>query len=134
MTLRESVISLVDDARIVLDIPRTHVFAYAAESGLTRNWLRERYYGRAVVVPQDLVVVQALVQAMIRSKGRKPMNAAEIERPQVGGDVEGRLVEYADAVADMCLACCGYATEPKCWDSTCPLRSVSPLQLEGVKA
>ena len=134
MTLRDSIISLVDDARIVLDIPRTHVFAYAAESGRTRNWLRERYYGRANPTPGDLVVVQALVQAMIKSKGRKPMNAVDVERPQVGGDVEGRLVEYADAVADMCLACCGYATEPKCWDSTCPLRPVSPLPLERRKS
>lgn len=94
-----------------LQVSRNAIFASAPEYGRSTNWTRERYYGRATVVPTD--VDWALSAAMAR-----PVSASE----------HHDLTVIRAAVAAYCQACAKMNTDGRtCFDAACELRPASPL-------
>ncbi len=94
-----------------LQVSRNSIFVAAPEYGRSTNWTRERYYGRAAVIPTD--VDWALAAAM--------------GRPITSGQVHDLTVLRA-AVASYCMACAKMNTDGRtCFDATCELRPASPL-------
>ena len=84
--------------------------------GKSIHWMRERYFGGVVPSLDDV--------EWIRLKAHGPKAIKEISRSDVRN--------YRLAIEAMCRLCVGADDEtkaPKCWDATCPLRSVSPLPL-----
>lgn len=79
---------------------------------ITLNRLRDIHYGRVIVSRGDLHTLRTVLDAP--TKETATISALKI---------------YRGAVDSMCRSCAGSEESPKCWDSSCPLRPVSPLTL-----
>jgi len=98
-----------------LQVSRNAVFVSAPEYGRSTNWTRERYYGRAAVVPTD--VDWALAAAMGR-----PMTSDQVHDLKV----------LRAAVAAYCQVCAMMNTDGRtCFDVSCELRPASPLPVRS---
>ena len=94
-----------------LQVSRNAIFVSAPEYGRSTNWTRERYYGRASVVPSD--VDWALSVAMGRPISNEQVHDLTVLRA---------------AVAAYCQVCANMNTDGRsCFDVSCELRPASPL-------
>jgi hypothetical protein len=79
------------------------------------HWMRERYFGGVVPTLDEVEWVKAYALAT-----------------KVSLTSVDELRRYRVVVEQMCRTCVGAEGNdrfPKCWDATCPLRPISPLQL-----
>ena len=100
-----------------LGIKLNALFNLMPNYGRSVHWMRERYYGGTFVDDIDIKWVQ---DATAGNVGVMPVD---------------RMRLYVTAVERMCHYCAGGDEDknPTCWDSTCALRSVSPLPLRVKK-
>jgi hypothetical protein len=92
-----------------------NTFAKVASSlgvEMTFNRLRDVYYERVLISPNDIVTMQKVLDA--------PTKDATSSRI---------ITMYRNSVDSMCRSCANTDKNPTCWDATCPLRPVSPLPL-----
>ncbi len=80
--------------------------------GMTTSWVKDRYYGRTKVSRSDC----DRLHGILAPSGVLPRVVSELSL-------------HKDAIAKMCGDCAGISAV--CWDSTCPLRPVSPMPLRA---
>lgn len=79
---------------------------------MTFNRLRDVYYERVIISDSDVETLQKALAAPTKDS--------------VSTKIIGM---YRNSVDAMCRSCANNDKNPKCWDSTCSLRPVSPLPL-----
>jgi hypothetical protein len=81
---------------------------------MTFNRLRDVYYERVLIAPNDIAAMKKVLDAPIKEA------------------TSTKIIEtYRNAVDAMCRSCANNDKNPTCWDATCPLRPVSPLPLRA---
>lgn len=98
-----------------LKVSPNKLFSMTEQHQRSVHWMRERYFGGVVPTIDEVEWAQAYSLAISPN-----LTATD------------QLRRYRLVVEQMCRTCVGAeGTErfPKCWDSTCPLRPISPLSL-----
>lgn len=79
---------------------------------MTFNRLRDVYYERVIISENDIATLRKVLDAPTKDSATTRI-----------------IGMYRNSVDAMCRSCANNDKNPKCWDSTCPLRPVSPLPL-----
>jgi len=102
--------------------------------GLPPSWMRERMAGRIRIKSADLEILGRLVDIARSNPYHVAKSTATPARTSIEGSSD-ELRVYRNAVRRFCRQCVGADREDKnedlrCPDAGCPLRGVSPLQLD----
>jgi len=96
--------------------------------GISRDWLRDRDWGRAPVLPEDLVTLRALLDtaaATVTRYGAVSYAVRQTASATLARARRGEVAAMREVVAAFCVQC----SDKACYDATCLLRPISPLPL-----
>lgn len=96
--------------------------------GLSRNWLRDKDFGRSQVRPQDLSTLRAVLETAAAAASGD--SGIRIRMTEVKNSAEKRarqheVYEVRRLISAFCRQCSG----ERCMDACCVLRPISPLPI-----
>lgn len=98
------------------------------EHGISRDWLRDRDFGRAPVMPHDLITLTNILETahqMVSRYGAVAQASRQTASATAARAARGEVAAMRDLVAQFCVQC----SDKACYDATCVLRPISPLPL-----
>lgn len=98
------------------------------EHGISRNWFRDRDFGRAPVTLEDLSTLRAVLDTARQIVGRYGAVNHAIKQTAAATATRAARGEVA-AIREIVAAFCVQCSDKTCWDATCLLRPISPLPL-----
>lgn len=99
-----------------------------ASHGIRRDWLRDRDFGRAPVLDEDLVTLRAILDTarqIVTRDGVIAYAAKQTAAATAARAGRGQVSAMREVVAAFCVQC----SDKACMDATCLLRPISPLPL-----
>lgn len=95
---------------------------------IRRDWLRDRDFGRAPVLDEDLITLRALLETArqtVSTHGSVLYAVRQTASATAARASRGQVSAMREVVAAFCVQC----SDKACYDATCLLRPISPLPL-----